>query len=748
MSPYFRLSLFLILGLFAAVPGRGQSKADYRAWIEHIAQEGEKNLPAVLETWRKNVDPYVLWGYNPPGEPLYLADILAFLYTETGDESYARRAGTILADYGDLRDAYPADFKNSRIEYANGLPALANFFYLPPYSRAYWRIRNAGVLDDAVRRKIETTLAHSLDFVFHFPEWGAHNRAMLRAEGLYYGSLAIPDHPHAGRWRQMAETIASDNLTGWEIEDATIYHPIWLQALMSYADITGRDDLLDSPILRYYAEYFKQLFTPLATIPDYGDANWDPTWYAYLPVFERFAARYDDPELKWIAGALFERVRKAYPNPGAGVGSSLVEAYRWMDDTPAPERPTSGSREVLEDVYGKKIVFRSGWEPTSTYLLLNYQDEGPGGFAHREFLRNTLSVEEEKMHHGHSDENSLVLLIDGGSVLLHDGGYRSGLPSGPYGAYRADYFHNRLVARRDKRDQGQDIRSFLRTSGAYRPVTTRKVDFLTFDDVEMSRTRLEDDPLGYAWDRIVTYVQPGNFFIVVDAVRIHETDYYTFTNLWHTRRIHRQGPGFYDTSIDSIGTAAVPQHKRLLIRFLHDGARTDGAFAEDRHFMPEQAIYQTKSSHYRAGDREVFVTLLVPHDASSPIEPLLDRVRLLEGELPRAIGFEITDGSDTSYLGLKLDLESEIISENIRPRYTWEAGRTSYGPFETDAHFLYATPAQDSLRYAASQVLKVLYRGRPLMEALPNTHTLQTDGGPDRVGYVKWRYWEDTVPLD
>ncbi len=30
--------------------------------------------------------------------------------------------------------------------------------------------------------------------------------------------------------------------------------------------------------------------------------------------------------------------------------------------------------------------------------------------------------------------------------------------------------------------------------------------------------------------------------------------------------------------------------------------------------------------------------------------------------------------------------------------------------------------------------------GKPLMEALPNTHALQLDGAPDRVGFVKWRF--------
>jgi hypothetical protein len=43
-----------------------------------------------------------------------------------------------------------------------------------------------------------------------------------------------------------------------------------------------------------------------------------------------------------------------------------------------------------------------------------------------------------------ADENSIALLMNNGSVLLSDGGYRDYMPSGSYGAFRQDYFHNRL----------------------------------------------------------------------------------------------------------------------------------------------------------------------------------------------------------------------------------------------------------------------------------------------------------------
>lgn len=739
-------ALIALLFVLPLCSSKAQSqKAAYLEYVQQAAESGWAEYPQVIATWKANVNPSVLWGYDAPAQPIYLADILGFLYHETGELRHAERAAQILAEYGDLRDAYPSDYDQARAEYVNGVPSLANFFFLPPYSRSYLQIRDAGVLEDPMGRKIESELAHSLDFVFHFPEWGSHNRAMLRAEGLYFGQLAMPEHPSAPRWKQMAEIIARDNLYHWEAEDATIYHPIWLNSVFAYADISDASPF-DGPFMRYYAEYFKQLFTPARTVPDLGDATWDPQPAAYIASFERLAAEYGDAELKWVAEEMFSKLMESGDLSVWSAGS-IMRAYQWTDDALVATRPRSGSMEVLDDVVGKKVVFRDGWAPESTYLLLNYRDEGEGALATREFLRNTLSVEEEKMHHGSSDENSIVLLMDGGSVLLHDAGYRSGLPSGPFGAYRSDYFHNRIVVRKDMRDRHQSVEEYVRNSGAYRPVRTQKIDFVTFEEAEVSRTRLMDDKIGYTWDRIITYVKPDGFFLVVDAVRSDVTDYYTLTNFWHAQRLHDSGEGYFVTSTDSIEGVALPTARRLLIQFLDNEAKVDGHYVQDRHGQDEHAIYQSKASHYRVGDYEVFVTALIPHDAGASVARDLERIRILPGtRYPEAIGFSIDRDDGTSYLGLKLNLDAEVVRENIRPRYTWEAGRTTYGPFETDAHVLFATVSADSIRFAASQVLQVRHEGDVLMEALPNTHGLQLDGAPDRVGYVKWRAWEDSVP--
>jgi len=760
-----RLVLALTLFLFISYPSSAVKKEEYLRYIKEAAERGWKEYPAVIDQWKKNVKPSVLWGYDAPAQPIYLADVLAFLYEETKERQYAERAREILTGFGDLREAYPKDFWKTRVEYREGMPSLSNFFFLPPYTRAYSRIRESGVLDERSREKIERELAQSLNFVFSFPEWGAHNRTMLRAEGLLYGSRALPNHPDAAKWKQLSETLASDNLNQWEVEDATIYHGVWLYSLFAYTEAVGERALFGSPKVKYYLDYFLHLLAPHGNIPDFGDANWQSNPERFIACFEKAASVYRDPFYKYAAHEMLTRSIEAYAArqniavteetrynmlwAGVATASVLTDAYRWADDSVEMKPPTWNSEEVLDDVVGKKIVFRNGWAPSSTFLLLNYRDEGDGGLLYRDYLRNTLSVEEEKMHHGHSDENSVCLLMSGGSVLLHDGGYRDALPSGEYGAYRADYFHNRVVVRKNKRDVHQkSLLEFIRNSGNYRKVRTQKVDFLTFRDVDVSRTRLIDDELGYRWDRVIAYLKQQDYFIVIDGVKFFRSDYFTLSNLWHTRKVLSQGSHYYDTLIDSISGFAFPDTRRLLIYFPETYAKQDGTEPERRHYQDEQAIFQTISSHYNAGDNEVFITLLIPHGKDEEPQVLLNRSKLLNVEaFPQAIGLELKHGAETAYLCVKLDLEREILRENIRPRYSFESGKVTYGDFETDASILFATIGGPRLRYSAATMVKILYKGKVIFEALPNTFGLQLDGAPDRVGYTKWRFWEDEVLL-
>jgi hypothetical protein len=279
-------------------------------------------------------------------------------------------------------------------------------------------------------------------------------------------------------------------------------------------------------------------------------------------------------------------------------------------------------------------------------------------------------------------------------------------------------------------------------------VRTQKIDFLALKEVDMSRTRLIDDHLGYQWDRVITYVKDQDFFIVIDGLKILRSDYFTFTNFWHAQHVLAHGEHFFDVATDSIQNFKFSPQRSLLIYFPETYAKTEGVEPIRRSYQDEQAIYQTISSQYKTGDNELFVTVLVPHDRSIKPETFLAKFKLVEVSAPyKAVGIEITTGDRKSVLGVKIDLEMEIARENIRPRYLYDLGKAKYGDFETDAHFLFATVDKNAVSYSASNVLKVIYRDKKLMEALPNTHGLQLDGAPDRVGFVKWRYWEDMVQL-
>jgi hypothetical protein len=719
-------------------------KSAYLREVEKATERSWRTLPATLAAWKLHPNHSVLWGYNPPGDPIYLAATYGFLYSVTHDELYAERALQLLAEYGSLRKTLPAEFASTRAEYARGVPAFTNFFFIAPFAEAYRATRSSKSATAPLRAGIERDLAEAIDFVYTFPEWGSHNRAMLRAYGFLVGAQAIPLHPNAPRWKHMAEAIAADNLTSWEVEDATVYHPIWLHTLLRYAEESGQTQVQSSPLLHYYYKYFTHLITPAGLVADFGDAFWESSLEGlrFVAVFERGASLFHDAAMRWAAATLFANERARTETTSITTAYHLCDAYRWADESISPAPPVTGSEEVLEDLVGKKVVFRNGWDSGSTFLLLNYRDEGTGGWMSRHYLRNTITVEEEKMHHGHADENSISMLMHHGSVLLHDAGYRDGLPSGPYGAWRQDYFHNRVVVRSNKRDTHQGVLEFVRNSGAYRPVVTRKIDFVRLRDVDMSRTRLTEELPGYEWDRIVTYVKHFGVFVVIDIVKATRTDYLTITNFWHGEHIERIRDGAYTIAVDSLRTLGVPRNASLSVQFLRRTSMAEGVEPISRHARPEMALYQTIASHYKAGDYEYFVTLLAPFDRSSGMSDV-PRASLVPTSGPSAgVAVRIEHGGRSILIGAKLDLESEIVQENIRPRYQYDLGKATYGEFETDAHFFVAAGSGPAPEFSAVSVLKVYYKGHELMTALPYTHALQPDGGPDRTGISKWRIYE------
>jgi hypothetical protein len=738
------------------------TKQQYMAYIQATAEEGWNNLDETRERWKKNLNLENVFGYVPPSNDIYLATLAANLYEITGDSKYLERVKTLLLYYGEYKKAYPADFYKTKDEYANGLPTLPNFFTFGKYVQAYEILRKHYTLAKGEKEIIEGNISESADFGLNFQEWGPMNRAMLRAEGLLYAAKTLPDHPHRNKWLMLGQAILNDNWGQWEIEDASGYNAIWLYSLLRYANYVREDEsLFTTPIMNYYFQYYLALISPAGIVPDFGDANWGSSWNRMIPIFEKGAAAYRDPKLRWAAAQYFRKYLDPMPERKSLFAAlTLADAYRWANFDLHAERPGTGSQEVLEDIVGKKVVFRNGWDKNSTYLLYNYRDEGDGGWLFREYLRTTIPVEEEKMHHGHSDENSIILLMKNNTVLLHDGGYRDFMPSGPFGAYRADYYHNRVVVRDGKitmgqrqgqhryavRDAvpGQSALDFFRNSGAYRQVRTQKIDFLTLERYDMARTRLIDDNLGYEADRVINYIKDLGWFVVFDVVRFTKQNYLTMANLWHSRQILAQGPGWYDTTYDSLRNRYVGGDERLLIYFPHRERLTEGVESQRRYYQDEKVIYQLTGKHGYLNDLQAFVTVLIPHSGDEDPEELIKQVKVLDIEkFPEAVGVTISLGDKKYLLGAKLDMQAELIRDWRRPMYTYDSGKVQYGDYETDAYHLFVVEDRKSIHYAISGAVKITYKDRVLHEQLPVEFGLNFDGSPDLPGVGKFRYWEE-----
>jgi hypothetical protein len=731
-----------------ALPNRtsAQEREVYRALAEQAFEEGLTSVPEQVERWKETWKPEAEWGYAPPGGPVYFARLAGSLYRFTGEERYAREAISWLATQHEYKQYFPEEMRGVRPDYRDGVPTMTNFFELSAFGEAYLSVKDSPSLTSAQRERIETSIAESANYIFFFPEWGPHNRAMLRAYGLLIAAQAVPDHPDAARWNKLARILAADSWGKWEEEDAQIYHPIWLISLVRYADALGDRSLFELPTVQYYFDYFTHLLDPTGMVPDFGDARWHANWSWYVALLERAAAEYDREDYRWAAQRIFNAMRPSADAPiGIGNGLNLLDAYLWSEEGPAAP-PPAVSEEVMEDLVGKKIVFRDGWDEDANYLLLNYRDEGPYALMARDYLRYTIPVEEEKMHHGHSDENSVVLMMSRGSVLLDDAGYRPRLPSGPYGEYRADYFHNRLVWRTGKLGREQSLWEFLRNSGAYRAVETEKIDFWTSDQFDFSRTRISDRRDGVQHDRVVAWLKRENVYVVFDVVKFLATDYYTLATLWHGTTVLDQGDGYFVTAVDYIRGQPQPQGTALRIEMPQREIRREGRFAITRNNEENTAVFQSLASHYLEGQVETFVTVLVPVPRDDPDDSPVDAIQVIAPPEERAgIGVALEVDGQEVYVCAKTDLLRDILTANKRPRYTFESGKVSYGPFVTDASFFFARRADDSLYWAGTNLVGARYEDQELFTAPPSTFTLEPDDWSTGVGPPKWRFWEDRI---
>ncbi|MFZ5519284.1 MAG: hypothetical protein ACOY90_21815 [Candidatus Zhuqueibacterota bacterium] len=735
---------------------------DITGYLTLTLDDALKSRDAKIDDWKKRYtspqdkdseNMMQLLGYQPPDFLVGIASISAYLYERTGEKKYASITRDVIVSLEAYRDFFPARFKD-RVEYRDGVPVVNWFRTLPNFIECYQRTKNSGLYSTGDIEKIKESVAASVDIIFMFPEWGAMNRAMLRAESFMASAVAFPDHPHAKKWLKMAEILAGDSIGKWEIEDAQIYHPVWLRSYINYLDLSGRTDRFQSPVMKFYFDYFVSLMAPNRTIPEFGDGRYMDWLHEYYLCLERGAKEYQSGEMKWAADEMFGNLSgttsrslfyppgtTAFDTPNVGFANTLIVRERYRDPNVLPVEPHYTSGDALEEIIGKKIVFRSDWTRDASYLLLNYKDEGYFSVMQKNYLKHVLAVEEEKMHHGHSDENAICLFMKDGSVLLSDGNYREVAPSGEFGAFRADIFHNRIVVRDVKKYLTQPYFDIFRNSGAYNDqVRTTKIDFQIFNEIEYSRTRLEDMKLGYRWDRVLARHSSENYFVMVDALKFFKSDYFTIGNLLHTRKIIDRGDTWFLTRIDQLsGQYPNPGNLNLLIIFPQD--KFTGAEPERRDKQDELALFQGTSQYYDAGAVESFVTILYPLEPGRDPREVVARFALIKDD-EDGLAVQVRTGFGTNLYGVKLDLDRDLLKQDIRPRYHYNSGKIAYGKAETDADMFFVNAMKDKTYFSATNLVKFVYDTAVLFDT-PESQFFQVWGKSDRTGRAKWRSWDN-----
>lgn len=686
------------------------------------------------------------------GHLAHLAAIEAFRYQVKGNPLYGQRARQALLDIGSgCRRSHKELHENGSEDWQTQ-PVLDSMFNLTEYLRAYECLELAGLLSASEKAAMQASVAEALEPVFPMPDWGPHNRAVSRALNLETAAGLFPQAEQAQAWRMMALNLIEDSWGRWSIEDSTIYTPIWLNGLFCYAERSGRKGLMELPMPRYYCDMFVRLLHPRGMVADYGDAGWGSGWARIVACLERGAAYYGSREMKYAARTIFHAMSpleiKA-DGRSLRMASSLLDAYRWADDGIEACMPDFGSGEALDDAIGKKIVFRSGWSGGSSFLLLNYRDEGDYARPARDYLQQTLRVNAEKAHHGHADENSIACLIAGNEILLHDGGYRDSI-NDTTGAYRSDLYHNRVLVRPGQPEPGQCFLDFCLDDGRYRRVRTEKLHFSAFSRLEMSRTVVEDAALGVSTHRTVIYLKQEECYIIADMVRLLQDGAYTCGPLFYTGSARELVPRGYRTAYTAIGSQEFPGritnegNMFLFLYFPQEEARTAGTGSIQRSYTEETGVYQHASGLYRQGEAMTFVTVLKPVKAKAPFaaEEFV-REWSVESDPEGSISIAYEAGEGRYLIGIKGDLERGIADPERRPAYDYEHGAVSYGELCSDADFVYGYFAKKGGQFGFLNGTRVTAKGKTLFAVPPSSFKqLDLSQAP---GVSAWSRWEQQI---
>lgn len=719
--------------------------------LQDVIQAVERihgELQNTQDTKQRNA---ILQGY-----PWTLAP-MAFLHAHTGEKRYldwTKEGLTWMVD--------------SAIESDGTIrPLMGSFRMIQPFCEAFLHLQKHNALSPEETIRAQAQISTSANTHLDSTDWGAQNRATVDAAGFYFAAASVPNDPNATRWQHYGDALINDSWGKWSIEDASIYGPFWLFYLMTTAELQDRtDEFMSFVTTRYYFEFYRGLITPNGMIPEWGDGDWTHMWHWYMATMVRAGSLYNNGEYLYFAQRLYESHREmglrepihGYLPEGLEQGDGLycaASALRWLDPTiEIKPYALTESHEIVDDLVSKKIAFRNNNRENSSFAFLNYRDQGPYARYQRDYQNQQLAAYEEKPHHGHGDENAINLLMDHGTVLLADGGYRRS----PHDGWRADLYHNKLLGRLGWPINHEAL-DYLQQNREYSSIQTEKIHFGNFGPIDYSRTRLIDDERGYTTDRIILFMPTTGMYIIVDAVLIDREGHKLFANMWHPAHILEHGDFNTEESHwmrswppripirEDYWTN--PHNRELLIQFLDNRDKYTQIREIDRTYNPSQTFYQFLYSRFFKGQRLAFVTVLTPHAPNSFDNSLLNTVQVIHDaeRSYRTLGLQFTIDNAPVTVGLKLDQTIGLTNLKGRPMFDWETGQVTYSQLKTDADFAFVVDRNKSKDIGFIYGSQLTYKDDILFDMPLNKHMYQGAVEGYQVPNIKDKMprWKETL---
>ncbi|MBN2853208.1 MAG: heparinase II/III family protein [Clostridia bacterium] len=617
-----------------------------------------------------------------------------------------------------------------------------------PFLKGLLKLYENKVIDETSLTRFLPIAESMMRFLYRLPEWGGFNRCGLRYTSMMYFAKLFPKSQEAEKCEKMSHMLAEESLGRWTIEDTAFYNGIWLVCLMEYLEETGKWNAKIETVLRYYSAYYTHIQTPEGGMPDYGDSHPREFGCTALGIsfLEWAASKFSDGRVKYAAMKLVDFGVKFYGETGGAYSLWMCRAYLLSADVirknkVEPILPPYESGEVMEDLIGKKICFRN--KNDDTYFLLNYRDEGNFAAPARLNMLHTIPAPAEKNHHGHADENSIVMYYYKGKPLLFDGGYRDAIATD--GHYRADFYHNRVVMRNGRIYQEKGLLEFSKNIGTYLKVNTEKIYYHVMNDVEISRTSVDDTHHHTVWDRTVCHFVDKNVFAVIDSIKATKQYEYTFGPMWFSGEITKDNETSYFLKSNT------PKHTGpegtedlgLRVAFVRNDLKTSVESIRRVGTDGQQCVSQYFSEFLLRDEYVYFVTLLMPEQNAKDKARNDLIIASAESNLSgdgKCMSLKLDIDESTYTVAHKMDLEKGIYDLKTKPSYGFEAGKATYGDFTTDALLAVFKEDDEKVEYEAAMVTRIDYMNAAVFKA-PEISFGKNDltNSTGSINYYKWK---------